>query len=92
MATKRASSTEANEVIKFIEKARRYYLFVSTSCMFVPTSVMFVPTSCIFVCIFVYLYQPRGEPLPNDSVIRMARLFKDEFTLANIPRPQLVSM
>ena len=56
MATKRASSTEANEVIKFIEKARS------------------------------------GEPLPNDSVIRMARLFKDEFTLANIPRPQLVSM
>ncbi len=33
-----------------------------------------------------------GESLPNDTVIRMARLFKDELTLANIPRPQLVSM
>lgn len=33
-----------------------------------------------------------GEPLPNESVIRMARLFKDELTLANIARPQLVSM
>lgn len=33
-----------------------------------------------------------GEPLPNDTVIRMARLFKDELTLANINRPQLVSM
>lgn len=56
MAAKRASSTEANEVIKFIEQARK------------------------------------GEPLPNDLVIRMSKLFKDEFTLANIQRPQLVSM
>jgi LETM1 and EF-hand domain-containing protein 1 len=33
-----------------------------------------------------------GEPLSNESVIRIARLFKDELTLANIARPQLVSM
>ena len=33
-----------------------------------------------------------GEPLAKDSVIRIARLFKDELTLANIGRPQLVSM
>jgi len=33
-----------------------------------------------------------GEPLPNESVIRIARLFKDELTLANISRPQLVTM
>lgn len=33
-----------------------------------------------------------GEPLPNETVIRIARLFKDEMTLANIARPQLVSM
>lgn len=33
-----------------------------------------------------------GEPLAKDSVIRIARLFKDELTLANIARPQLVSM
>jgi LETM1 and EF-hand domain-containing protein 1 len=33
-----------------------------------------------------------GKALPNDSVIRIARLFKDELTLANIARPQLVSM
>jgi LETM1 and EF-hand domain-containing protein 1 len=33
-----------------------------------------------------------GEPLPNDTVIRMARLFKDELTLENVSRPQLVNM
>jgi hypothetical protein len=33
-----------------------------------------------------------GEPIPNEVVIRIARLFKDELTLANIARPQLVSM
>lgn len=33
-----------------------------------------------------------GEPIPNETVIRMARLFKDELTLANVSRPQLVSM
>ena len=33
-----------------------------------------------------------GEPIPNDVVIRIAQLFKDELTLANIARPQLVSM
>jgi len=33
-----------------------------------------------------------GEPIPNDAVVRIARLFKDELTLSNIPRPQLVSM
>ena len=32
------------------------------------------------------------EPISNDSVIRMARLFKDELTLSNIDTPQLVSM
>lgn len=33
-----------------------------------------------------------GEPIPTDSVIKIARLFKDELTLANVARPQLVSM
>jgi hypothetical protein len=33
-----------------------------------------------------------GESLPNQSVLKIASLFKDELTLANIPRPQLVSM
>ena len=33
-----------------------------------------------------------GEPIPNEVVIRIAQLFKDELTLANIARPQLVSM
>eukprot|EP01037_Dinobryon_pediforme_P019055 gene19055-19406_t len=33
-----------------------------------------------------------GEPIPNDVVIRIAQLFKDELTLANIARPQLVSI
>eukprot|EP01042_Synura_sphagnicola_P003720 gene3720-4641_t len=33
-----------------------------------------------------------GLPLPNETVIRMAKLFKDELTLANIARPQLVTM
>ena len=33
-----------------------------------------------------------GEPLSNESVIKIARLFKDELTLANVSRPQLVSM
>ena len=33
-----------------------------------------------------------GEPLPNESVLRIASHFKDELTLGNIPRPQLVVM
>eukprot|EP01038_Epipyxis_sp_PR26KG_P006148 gene6148-8475_t len=33
-----------------------------------------------------------GEPLPNETVIRIAQLFEDELTLSNVPRPQLVSM
>ena len=33
-----------------------------------------------------------GEPLPHEAVVRIARLFKDELTLANMPRPQLVTM
>lgn len=33
-----------------------------------------------------------GEAIPNDTVIRIAQLFKDELTLANVARPQLVSM
>lgn len=56
MTLKRAKTSEAKEVIQFIEKARN------------------------------------GEPLPNESVMRIASLFKDEFTLQNIQRPQLVSM
>ena len=56
MATKRGNSSDAQEVIQFIEQARA------------------------------------GKALPNESVIRIARLFKDDFTLANIARPQLVSM
>ena len=34
----------------------------------------------------------QGEPLSNEQVLRMAVLFKDELTLANIPRPLLVTM
>lgn len=33
-----------------------------------------------------------GEPMPKDQVIRIAGQFKDELTLANVSRPQLVSM
>jgi len=33
-----------------------------------------------------------GEPLPNNQVLKIARFFKDELTLANIARPQLVTM
>lgn len=33
-----------------------------------------------------------GETLPTDSIVRIARSFKDELTLANIARPQLLSM
>ena len=33
-----------------------------------------------------------GEPLSHETVVRIARLFKDELTLANMPRPQLVTM
>lgn len=32
------------------------------------------------------------EALPHESVIRMARLFKDDLMLANISREQLMSM
>ncbi|CAM9403034.1 unnamed protein product, partial [Ectocarpus fasciculatus] len=33
-----------------------------------------------------------GEPLSNENVIRMARMFEDELTLENVSRPQLVGM
>lgn len=33
-----------------------------------------------------------GESIPNEAVIRISRLFKDELTLGNISRPQLVTM
>lgn len=33
-----------------------------------------------------------GESLNNEKVISIARLFKDELTLSNVGRPQLVSM
>ena len=33
-----------------------------------------------------------GKPLPNSQVIKMASLFEDELTLANISRPQLIQM
>lgn len=33
-----------------------------------------------------------GESLPSDAVIRISRMFKDELTLGNISRPQLVTM
>ena len=33
-----------------------------------------------------------GDAISNDDVVRIARLFKDELTLDNISRPQLVSM
>jgi LETM1 and EF-hand domain-containing protein 1 len=33
-----------------------------------------------------------GEPLSNENVISIAKLFQDELTLPNISRPQLVSM
>jgi LETM1 and EF-hand domain-containing protein 1, mitochondrial len=33
-----------------------------------------------------------GEPLPTDAVLRMSRLFKDELTLDNISRSQLITM
>lgn len=33
-----------------------------------------------------------GEHIPNETVVRIARLFKDELTLSNVTRPQLVSM
>lgn len=34
----------------------------------------------------------QGEPIPKESVLRIAKLFQDELTLANVARPQLVSM
>jgi hypothetical protein len=33
-----------------------------------------------------------GAIMPNDQVLKMARFFEDELTLANVSRPQLVSM
>ena len=33
-----------------------------------------------------------GQPIPNEAVMRIAKLFKDELTLNNVTRPQLVSM
>lgn len=56
MAARSSKASEAQDLVKFIQKARK------------------------------------GESLPNESVIKIASLFKDELTLANIPRPQLVSM
>jgi LETM1 and EF-hand domain-containing protein 1, mitochondrial len=50
------ATSDAQEVIEFIEKARR------------------------------------GEHIPNDAVVRISKLFKDELTLNNVTRPQLVSM
>lgn len=34
----------------------------------------------------------RGEHIPNDQVLRIAKLFKDELTLDNVPRQQLIGM
>jgi LETM1 and EF-hand domain-containing protein 1 len=34
----------------------------------------------------------KGEHIENDEVIRIAKLFRDELTLPNMGRPQLVSM
>lgn len=33
-----------------------------------------------------------GQQVSNEEVTKMARVFHDELTLANVPRPQLVSM
>lgn len=33
-----------------------------------------------------------GETLDNSEVLKIAALFKDELTLPNMPRPQLVSL
>ena len=33
-----------------------------------------------------------GDSIPNEVVLRISRLFKDELTLGNISRPQLVSL
>ena len=33
-----------------------------------------------------------GEPLPKEAVLRMSRLFKDELTLDNVSRSQLITM
>jgi LETM1 and EF-hand domain-containing protein 1, mitochondrial len=33
-----------------------------------------------------------GAPIPNDKVIEMAKLFRDDLTLANITRPQLLAL
>lgn len=34
----------------------------------------------------------RGQQVSNEEVTKMARVFHDELTLANVPRPQLASM
>jgi LETM1 and EF-hand domain-containing protein 1 len=34
----------------------------------------------------------QGAFIPNEQVMRIAKLFKDELTLANVTRPQLVGM
>jgi len=34
----------------------------------------------------------KGEHIPNEQVVRIAKLFQDELTLGNVTRPQLVSM
>jgi LETM1 and EF-hand domain-containing protein 1 len=34
----------------------------------------------------------KGEHIPNEQVIRIATLFRDELTLPNMARPQLISM
>ena len=33
-----------------------------------------------------------GKQVPNEQIVKIARLFRDEVTLDNIPRPQLVSL
>ena len=33
-----------------------------------------------------------GENVPNDTVIRMAKLFHDEVTLSNLPHQQLLAL
>lgn len=43
--------------------------------------------------ILEFMEQARtGEHISNDKVITMAKLFRDDLTLPNIARPQLVSM
>ena len=34
----------------------------------------------------------QGSPMPKEVVLRVARLFKDELTLPNVPHEQLIMM